>query len=42
MFNAADSCITVGVIVLILASLRADKKQLVTEVPELLKPNDPV
>jgi signal peptidase II len=42
VFNAADSCITVGVIVLILASLRADKKQLVTEVPELLKPNDPV
>ena len=27
VFNAADSCITVGVIVLILASLRADRKR---------------
>jgi signal peptidase II len=41
VFNAADSCITVGVIVLILASLRADKKR-ATPKSELLKPNDPV
>jgi signal peptidase II len=27
VFNAADSCITVGVIVLILASLKSDRKQ---------------
>jgi signal peptidase II len=27
VFNAADSCITIGVIVLILASLRAERKQ---------------
>jgi signal peptidase II len=41
VFNAADSCITVGVIVLILASLRIDRKRPAAE-PELLKPNDPV
>jgi signal peptidase II len=29
VFNAADSCITIGVIVLILASLKSDRKQAV-------------
>jgi signal peptidase II len=43
VFNAADSCITVGVIVLILASLRADKKRPATvPEPDLVRPNDPV
>jgi len=40
VFNAADSCITVGVIVLILASLRTERKP--APKPELVQPNDPV
>jgi signal peptidase II len=36
VFNAADSCITIGVIVLILASLRAERKP-----QQLTQPNDP-
>jgi signal peptidase II len=43
VFNAADSCITVGVIVLILASLRAERKPAPAgpSEPELPQPNDP-
>jgi signal peptidase II len=35
VFNAADSCITVGVIVLILASLRMDRRKAATGKPSM-------
>jgi signal peptidase II len=41
VFNAADSCITVGVVVLILASLRPERKHAASQ-PDLVKPDDPV
>jgi signal peptidase II len=41
VFNVADSCITVGVIVLILASLRIERKRPPAG-PGLVQPNDPI
>jgi signal peptidase II len=41
VFNAADSCITIGVIVLILASLRSDRKRALPPASSV-QPRDPV
>jgi signal peptidase II len=41
VFNAADSCITIGVIVLILASLRSDRKRALPPTSSV-QPHDPV
>jgi signal peptidase II len=41
VFNAADSCITIGVIVLILASLRSDRKRVLPPASPV-QPRDPV
>jgi signal peptidase II len=41
VFNAADSCITVGVVVLILASLRAERKHAVRSA-DVIPPSDPI
>jgi signal peptidase II len=41
VFNAADSCITIGVIVLILSSLRADRKR-AAPAPASVQPHDSI